>query len=70
MRACHRSTFCRCEPFYGTQKIAADAKSDKPDEVRDEYTDQNTRGLLRCHILPVLELVEGVSAQLGEELCP
>jgi hypothetical protein len=42
MRVCHRSTFCRCEPFYGTQKIAADAKSDKPDGVRNEYTDQNT----------------------------
>jgi hypothetical protein len=42
MRVCHRSTFCGCEPFYGTQKIAADAKSDKTGGVRHEDTDQNT----------------------------
>jgi hypothetical protein len=28
-RVRHRSTFCRCEPFNGTQKMVADAKSNK-----------------------------------------
>jgi hypothetical protein len=42
MRVRYRSTLRQCESFHGTQKIAADAKSDKTGGVRHEDTDQNT----------------------------
>jgi hypothetical protein len=42
MRVCHRSTFRRCESFYGTQKGATDAKSDQTGGARHDDTDQNT----------------------------
>jgi hypothetical protein len=42
MRVRNRSTFRQCESFYGTQRIAADAMSDKTGGVRHDDTDQNT----------------------------
>ena len=42
MRVRNRSTFRQCESFYGTQRIAKDAMSDKTGGVRHDDTDQNT----------------------------